>query len=59
MKKGQKQGMKGMGGGGFGFPRTPLIVSNHKHGKNIVQNLLAVKMSEPNNIQVWKKKQNS
>ena len=51
--------MKGMGVGGFGFPRTPLIVSNHKQGKNIVQNLLAVKMSEPNNIQVWKKKQNS
>lgn len=51
--------MKGMGVGGFGFPQTPLIVSNHKQGKNIVQNLLAVKMSEPNNVQVWKKKQNS
>lgn len=59
MKKGQKTGMKGMGGGGFGFPPTPLIVSNHKQGKNIVQNLLAVKMSEPNHVQVWKKKQNS
>ena len=51
--------MKGMGGGGFGFPRTPLFVSNHKQGKDIVQNLLAVKMSEPSNVQVWKKKQNS
>lgn len=51
--------MKGMGGGGFGFPPTPWIVSNHKQGKNILQNLLAVKMSEPNHVQVWKKKQNS
>lgn len=52
LKKGQKQGMKGMGVGGFGFPRTPLFVSNHKQGKDIVQNLLAVKMSEPSNVQV-------
>ena len=41
-----------MGGGGFGFPPTPLIVNNHKQGKNILQNLLAVKKSEPNHVQV-------
>lgn len=49
--------MKVIGGGGFEFapippPSTHLIVSNHKQGKNILQNLLAVKRREPKHVQV-------
>lgn len=50
--------MKVIGGGGFEFapipppPPTHLIVSNHKQGKNRLQNLLAVKRREPKHVQV-------
>ena len=51
--------MKVIGGGGFEIapippppPPTHLIVSNHKQGKNILQNLLAVKRREPKHVQV-------